>query len=136
MPEIKQGITSFLESKGEILILLRSKSVSTYQGIWGGVSGGLDEGKTPDQQALLEIKEETGLSETDFALVKRGPPLAFYDSQIGVQKIVYPYLFHVKDRTKIRIDWEHQKMKWIRPSDIDQYQTMPKLKEALASVLE
>ena len=35
------AVTSFLESEGMILILLRSERVSTYQGIWGGVSGAI-----------------------------------------------------------------------------------------------
>jgi len=41
----------------------------------------------------------------------------------------------VKDRCKIRIDWEHTQFKWIKPHEIDNYTTMPKLKETLAQVL-
>lgn len=136
MPKEKQGVTCFLESNNEILILLRSKLVSTYRGTWGGVSGAIDKGRTADEQAFQEIKEETGLSEQDVQLIKRGQPLAFYDKEIGIKKVIHPFLFHVKDRNKIRIDWEHKKIKWITPSDIDKYRTMPKLKETLALVLE
>ena len=136
MPKEKQTVTCFLESNNEILILLRSEYVSTYKGTWGAVSGAIDKGRTADEQAILEIKEETGLSEQDIQLIKRGQPLVFYDREFGVRKVIHPYLFHVKDRNKIRTDWEHEKIKWITPIDIDKYKTMPKLKETLALVLE
>jgi len=129
------AVTSFLESEGMILILLRSERVSTYQGIWGGVSGAVDADRTPDEQAVLEVQEETGLSSEDFKLIRKGQSLAFDDKTLGVRKVVHPYLFHVKDRFKIRIDWEHSQFKWIRPDEIDNYKTMPKLKETLAQVL-
>jgi 8-oxo-dGTP pyrophosphatase MutT (NUDIX family) len=136
MPEKVRGVTSFLESDHEILILLRSRSVSTYSETWGGVSGAIDAGKTPLDQAVLEITEETGLSERDVMLVKEGPALVFCDDRIGVTKEVYPFLFHVEDRKKIRIDWEHTKIKWINPVDVDKYPAMPKLKEMLSLVLK
>lgn len=44
--------------------------------------------------------------------------------------------FHMKDRDKIKIDWEHKETKWIDPEDIGSYQTVPKLKETLERVLE
>ncbi len=129
------AITSFLESANEILILLRSEHVSTYQGTWAGVSGHVDDDKTADEQALVEIEEETSLSREDVELIRKGEPLVFDDEKLGVRKIVHPYLFHVKDRSKINIDWEHKEIRWIKPGDIDNYETMPKLKETLARVL-
>ena len=129
------AVTSLLESEGEILILLRSERVSTYQGKWGGISGAVDEGRTPDEQALVEIEEESGLSVGDVELIGKGDPLVFDDETLGLRKAVYPYLFHVKDRNKIKIDWEHKAMRWIEPGDIDNYETMPKLKETLERVL-
>jgi len=130
------AVTSFLESEGMVLILLRSGRVSTYRGTWGGVSGSVDSDKTPDEQAVLEVQEETGLSGDDFELKRKGESLVIDDKTLGIRKVVHPYLFHVKDRGKIRIDWEHERFKWIRPHEIDSYRTMPMLKETLAQVLE
>jgi 8-oxo-dGTP pyrophosphatase MutT (NUDIX family) len=103
--------------------------------VWGGISGAIDADKTGDEQALAEIEEETGLSGDDIELVRAGEPVVFGDESLGLKKIVYPYLFHVKDPSKIRIDWEHKQMKWIKPGEIDRYETMPKLKETLARVM-
>ena len=49
--------------------------------------------------------------------------------------MIYPYLFHIEARNKVKIGWEHKQFKWIKPEDIDKYDTMPKLKETLAQVL-
>lgn len=130
------GVTSFIESGGKILLVQRSNRVSTYPGKWAGISGSLDKGKTADEQAWLEIKEETGLSGEDVRLVKKGEPLIFNDDDIGVRKVVYPYLFHIEDREVIRLDWEHIQSEWIDPADIDSYDTMPMLKESLELVME
>ena len=129
LPE-KRVVTCFLESDGEILILRRSRQVGSYQGKWAGVSGFIE--TTADEQALVEIEEETGLSQEDLKLIKRGEPLSIEDERIGIKWVVYPYLFRIKDRGKIKIDWEHKETKWIKPEAIGNYQTVPKLKETLA----
>lgn len=130
LPE-KHVVTCFLECDGRILILRRSELVGSFRGRWAGVSGYIE--TTADEQALVEIEEETGLCREDVELVKKGIPLKVEDE--GVRWVVYPFLFRIKERDKIRIDWEHSDKLWIKPEDIDNYQTVPMLKEALAQVL-
>ena len=125
-------VTCFLESDGEILILRRSEQVGSYQGRWAGVSGYIE--TTADEQALTEIEEETSLAREDLKLIKKGRPLEVKDDKLGVKWMVHPYLFHIKDRDKIKIDWEHKEARWIQPKDIDNFETVPKLKETLARV--
>ena len=133
LPE-KHVVTCFLESENEILILRRSQQVGTYKGRWAGVSGYIE--NHADEQALIEIAEETGLGREDIELVKRGEPLSDEDIQLGIRWVVHPYLFHIRDRNKIKIDWEHKETRWIKPEDIDDYQTVPRLKETLGRVLD
>jgi len=128
----KQVVTCFLESDGEILILRRSEQVGSYQGRWAGVSGYVE--TTPDEQAMTEIREEAGLNEVDVRLMKKGETLSVEDKQLGIRWIVNPYLFHIADRGKVKIDWEHKEAKWIKPEEISDFQTVPRLKEALARV--
>ncbi len=132
LPE-KRVVTCFLESENRILILRRSERVGTYQGKWAGVSGYIEH--DADTQALIEIGEETGLSGDDIELVNKGHTLAFDDEKVGVRWVVHPYLFRVKDREKVKIDWEHKELKWIDPADLEKYETVPKLREALDLVL-
>jgi hypothetical protein len=68
-------------------------------------------------------------------MIKKGEPLAVEDEGLETRWLVHPYLFRIKDRDKIRIDWEHKEARWIKPEDIGNYQTVPKLKEALSRVL-
>ncbi len=128
----KQVVTCFLESESEILILRRSEQVGSYQGRWAGVSGYIE--TNADEQALVEIEEETRLRREDLKLIKRGKPLHIKDEKLGVKWVVHPYLFHIKDRGKIRIDWEHKETRWIDPKELGNYQTVPMLKETLAQV--
>jgi len=132
MLQEKRVVTCFLESENKILILCRSEQVGSYQGRWAGVSGYVE--TTADEQALVEIEEETSLCREDLQLVKRGKPLLIEDEKLSVKWMVHPYLFHIKDRGKIKIDWEHKETKWIDPKDIGNYQTVPMLKETLARV--
>ncbi len=132
MLQEKKVVTCFLESDGEILILRRSGQVGSYQGKWAGVSGYIE--TTADEQALTEIEEETSLAGEDLKLIKKGRPLEVKDDKLGVKWVVHPYLFHIKDRDKIKIDWEHKEARWIQPRDIDNFETVPKLKETLARV--
>ena len=134
MLQEKRVVTCFLESAGEILILRRSERVGSYQGRWAGVSGYVE--TTPDEQTLIEISEEVGLGKEDLKLVKKGESLAIEDEQLGVRWIVYPYLFHIKERDKIRIDWEHKEAKWIKPAAMGNFQTVPMLRETLARVYD
>lgn len=133
-PSITQVVTSILESDGKILILLRSEKVSTYQGKWAGVAGFLE--TDPDTQALTEIREETGLQPLDITLVKKGKPVLVEDKERGWKWLIHPYLFHVRDKSKIRIDWEHKETRWIDPADMDKYDTVPGLKEVVTGSLK
>lgn len=126
-------VTSFLEANNRVLILRRSNKVGTYQGRWGGISGYID--KNADEQALIEIKEETGLSEKDVKLIARGEPLEVTDEKLKMKWIVHPFLFRVTNPDKVKTDWEHLDTRWIAPEEIESFTTVPKLKEALMAVL-
>ncbi len=131
-PVDKHVVTCFLENNGEIMILKRSRKVGSNKEKWAGVSGYVE--TACDKQALIEIGEETGLLLDDIQLLKTGDPICV--GKTDVKWIVHPYLFHINSRGKIRIDWEHTEYKWIKPQDIDNYETVPMLKEVLKSVYQ
>lgn len=127
-------VTSFLEEGGRILILRRSNKVGSYQGRWGGVSGYLDEGNSPRQQALQEIREETGLGEADVEQVAEGDVLHIEDEALGTEWLVHPFRFKIGARDKIKIDWEHIELAWIDPKELESHQTVPRLAETWMKV--
>ena len=128
----KRVVTCFLESDGELLLLRRSQQVGSYNGRWAGVSGFIE--TTPDEQALTEIREETGLQPDNIQLIRKGEVLTIEDEELGVRWLVHPYLFHINDRRKIHTDWEHTETRWITPEDIGKFTTVPRLKETLDRV--
>ena len=132
--EEKHVVTCFLEHDGLILILRRSQKVSTYQRSWAGVSGYIE--TEPLDQAYTEIREETSLFPNSLKLVKQGRPLEVIDKELNRKWVVHPFLFHVTDPERLKIDWEHTECKWIHPDDLSHYQTVPGLKKALGLVLD
>ncbi len=127
--EERHVVTCFLEYDNKILLLRRSERVGTYRGRWAGVSGYIEEGNSPYEQALEEIGEETGLGDEDIQVVREGEPLEVIDEEIGRKWIVHPFRFRVIRPEKMEIDWEHTEMKWIDPEEIAKYETVPNLVE-------
>jgi 8-oxo-dGTP diphosphatase len=118
----------------ELLLVRRSERVRTYRGRWAGVSGYIEPGVTPLEQAYVELREEARLAETDLALVRTGTPLPVHDAAAGLEWVVHPFLFLVMAPERIEIDWEAQEMRWVAPDEVPKLETVPGLVEALARV--
>lgn len=134
MPQV---VTCVLEHDGKILILKRGNLVGTYRGLWGGVAGFVEELEDPYDTAIKEIREEVGLDVSDLELIQKGEPVEFSDVYDGrrYEWIVYPFLFHVEHAEMIRIDWEHEDYRWIYPSDLKKYDTVPQFDDVVAQLL-
>jgi 8-oxo-dGTP pyrophosphatase MutT (NUDIX family) len=130
MIQERRVVTSFLEHAGKILLLRRSDRVRTYAGRWAGVSGTIEPGRTPEEQARAEIFEETGLTAQDVRLVATGAPLTVEDVAIGRRFVVHPFRFAILHPERIRTDWEHVETRWIAPGELASYETVPQLVEA------
>jgi 8-oxo-dGTP diphosphatase len=135
-------VTCFLLRTGadrhdEVLILRRSGAVRTYRGRWAGVSGYLEgPASMAEAQARREVQEETGLSAADVELLRVGEAFTFEDSELDTRWTVHPFLFRVREGASIAVDWEHTEARWVRPSALGRYRTVPRLKEALSRVYE
>jgi len=135
MPRV---VTCLLEHNGKILILKRSEKVGTYRGLWGGVAGYVEKDEEPYKTALKEIREEIGMEKRDINLIRRGDPIEFTDYYEGRRYdwIVYPFLFRIEKKDKIQIDYEHSDYRWILPTDITRYDTVPRLKDIVYKFFE
>ena len=119
-----------------ILIVRRSQRVGSYNARWAGISGFLETGVTPDEQAYTEIREETGLQGEQVRMLKRGAVIEHEDASIGRHWYIHPFLFEVLAPDAIALDWEATEMRWIVPSEIQDYETVPKLEEAYKSAAD
>lgn len=128
--EFTHVVSCFIKKNDKILLLKRSEKVGSYRGKWATVSGYVEKDELPEETALKEIREETGVKTK---LIRKGKIIHVKDNE----RIwfVHPFLFEIKSGN-IKIDWEHTDYKWIKPEEIKNYDTVPMLKEALENVLK
>jgi 8-oxo-dGTP pyrophosphatase MutT (NUDIX family) len=128
-------VTAFIEYNGKILLLRRSQKVKTMKGKWAGVSGYIEKAEAPIGRAFMEILEETGLTNENIKLLEEGEPLEAADNMKPdtITWVVHPFYFHT-NTNEIHLDWEHDNYKWINPFEIENYDTVPRLREAFERV--
>jgi ADP-ribose pyrophosphatase YjhB (NUDIX family) len=140
-PELRPThvVTNFLlrtdGNEPRILIVRRSQRVGSYNARWAGISGFVEPGVTPDDQAYTEIREETGLQRDQLRMLKRGAVIEHADASLNRHWYIHPYLFEVLTPDAIKLDWEATEMRWIAPSELGNYETVPKLAEAYESAI-
>ncbi|MDI6917229.1 MAG: NUDIX pyrophosphatase [Thermoplasmatales archaeon] len=122
-------VSCFIKRNDRILLLKRSERVRSYRGKWATVSGYVEKNEKPEETALKEIREETGI---EAKLIRKGKTIHVKDKE--GEWWVHPFLFEMKSGS-IKIDWEHVEYRWIRPEEIKNYDTVPMLKEALENVI-
>jgi ADP-ribose pyrophosphatase YjhB (NUDIX family) len=131
-------VTAFLlrtdRGRDEILLVRRSERVRTYRGAWAGVSGYLEPGVTPLDQAYTELSEEASLPREAVQLLRTGEPLPVRDDAQGLSWVVHPFLFALAEPDRIRTDWEATEHQWVTPDVLSSLATVPMLAEALARV--
>ncbi len=130
-------VTSFIMHEGRVLILKRSGKVRTMKHKWAGISGYVEEGEMDDilKRAYREIEEEVGIASKHLRLVSECTTVKVVDEENSTVWIVHPFLFLLNNDVSIRLDWEHDEYRWVRPEDIELYDTVPMLKEALKGCL-
>ena len=128
-------VTAFIEYRGKILLLRRSQKVKTMKGKWAGVSGYIEKSEDPVRRAITEIKEETGFTDENIKFLEEGKPLKAADNvrPNNITWVVHPFYFR-SNTDDVQLDWEHDAYKWIHPSELEKFDTVPRLKEAFDRV--
>ena len=90
---IKESASSVVLIGGRILMLKRPDESHSYPGRWSLCAGKIEKGETPEQTAVREILEETGIGK----VVKKGelPPVMVREN--GIIWKVYPFIFDAGD---------------------------------------
>jgi len=122
----KKVVTCVLRRKNKILILKRSEKVGTNKGKWAAVSGFIERGDRPEETALKEVAEETGI--TTARLEGRGETLRIRDGTYVWS--IHPFLFEIGDE-EVRLDWEHTEYAWVDLAELTSYDTVPGFRKVL-----
>ncbi len=129
-------INVFIRHKDKILLLKRSNQVLAYKGKWNSLGGFLDELKPIKEKILKEVNEELKINKKLIKSIKLFKPYKLIDKFIKRTWLIFPALVDLKQKPKIKLDWEHTDFKWIYPKDIKKFDIVLKLDVSLNKVLK
>lgn len=128
IPDRKEIVAAILVKNAEICLLRRSSRVRFDRGLWHCITGFLDDGRTPLEQALIEINEETGFDQSDVCPTYQGELAeAGWLIHIIVMRVV------ALSRT-VRLNWENDDFRWTPICDAVTDRSVPWLGTVLDSV--
>ncbi len=91
-----------------ILLLRRSENETSFHGLWEFPGGKMEGKETPEETALQELLEETGL-EPD-RIIRKMPP----HIDENMQKIYHGIMGRIRGKQpKVKLSDEHDKYKWM-----------------------
>jgi len=114
----------FINPEDKVLILKRQELGGPRSGLWSLVGGGAELGEEPEDAAHREALEETGMTinKIDHVYTKN-------DKNKDIH--FFRCLDFTGDVQKDKVLDEHDDFKWINPSDLDQYHTLPELERVI-----
>ncbi len=118
-----------------VLLLKRSEEVGAYRGKWSAVTGFVDRLLPLRDIVMGELMEELALTVEDVFAIKYGVPYRLNDDVAARAWLICPVLVELRSKPSIRLDWEHTAYRWIRPSDIESFETIPGQGESLKRAL-
>ena len=110
---MKNTTLCYIERDGAYLMLHRTKKENDLnEGKWIGVGGKFEENESPDECLLREVKEETGLTLTDYRL--RG--IVTFVSARWETEYMYLYTAHGFEGTLA--DCDEGVLRWVPKEDV------------------
>src|ERR1700745_1266877 len=91
-PVVTNFLLRFDGSEPRLCLVRRSQKVGSYHQHWAGISGFIEPGVSPEEQAYTEIREEVGLQKEQVRLLRRGQVVEHSDEALGRRWLVHPFL--------------------------------------------
>jgi len=117
---------AFDHGRKRFLLLKRSEDRERFPGKWEFSSGEIED-EEPRNAALRELEEETGLKGTH---LKTGEAFTVQTGE-GFFRI-HPFLVKVEGEQEL--SREHEKFEWIKPEELEEFDTVQGLREDLERV--
>jgi 8-oxo-dGTP pyrophosphatase MutT (NUDIX family) len=122
--------------EGRVLLLQRSEQVGEGKKTWSGVDGYIDRPILLEDIILAELREELGILDKDVARIAVADSYESDDQKAGVKWVVFPVLVQLTRLPEIKLDWEHTQYRWIKPSQIHDFNILPGQDRVLSLALE
>ncbi len=128
MKVIVVAAVALVDIDGRVLLAQRSQGKS-MAGLWEFPGGKVEEGETPEDCLIRELKEELDIDVTEVCLA----PLTFASHSYENFHLLMPLFVCRKWDGQIKAV-EHDELKWVRPTEMRKY-SMPEADVPLISVL-
>jgi mutator protein MutT len=103
-----------ISAKGVLIRRGRVLLLRNERGEWELPGGRLDEGETPEETVVREIREETGLRASVVSLLDAW----VYRVTRSEKVLVLEYACRLKGSGIVKISHEHTQYSWLRPADL------------------
>lgn len=110
---------ALIDGDGRVLIARRPKG-KAMAGFWEFPGGKLDEGETPEEALVRELREELGIE----AAAQCMAPVAFASQATPDQHLLIP-LFVLRKWKGVARPLEHDALAWAMPADLAGYDLAP-----------
>ena len=135
MTELRIGIVDVYvirPYRDDWLVLALQRSASTRcPASWETVHGRIEPDERPEDAAVREIREETGLTVDRLYSITCQP---FYLHATGIVQMAVVFAAFVREGADVRLGDEHQRSEWLSMSDAATRLTWPREREALQHI--
>lgn len=136
MTEIRAGVVDVfvihIQPDGEWRVLLLQRSRNTRcPGAWEAIHGRVEEGERPEQAAVREVAEESGLTIARLYSVTVNP---FFLHSVGRVELALVFAAFV-DAKDVVLGEEHQEFQWLSVEEATSRFFWPRSRHALADIV-
>ncbi len=130
---VEAHIIKIIDGKIEFLLLKRSEN-EKYPNIWQMVTGTIDGEEKAYQTAFREIKEETGLTPSNFWVVPKIN--SFYSYEKEIICLIPVFVALVDPNSKVQISDEHSEYCWLSKKEAKKRLAWPEQKKSVDIINE
>ncbi len=135
MTELKVGVVDVFvidpRTDGWRVLILRRAPGVRCTGAWEVVHGSIEQGERPEQGAVREVHEETGLRVDRLYNVTCHP---FYLHKFGVVQVAVVFAAFVDSASPLALGEEHDRAQWVSIDDALQRLVWPRSRQSLRDI--